>query len=407
MAADNITTFIPPQRILMGPGPSNIHPRVLNAMSEPVIGYMDPIFVEMMAELKDLIRYVYQTKNMLSYPVSGPGSVGMENCFVNLVQPGDTVVVCVNGVFGGRMVENVLRCGATPVILEGTWGEPVDPNALEDLLKKTPKARVVSFVHGETSTGVVSDAKTISAIAHKYDCLVIADAVTSLAGVPVLADEWDLDAVYSAGQKCLSCTPGLSPSTFSQRAIDFITGRKDKIQSWFMDMTMILEYWGKTVRTYHHTAPINGLYALHEALLMLKEEGLENVWARHRSNYEALRDGFEAMGLEFLVKDEKDRLPQISTVKVPEGVNEPALRQELLKAKSIEVGAGLGVFAGKVWRFGLMGQSSQMGNVLTCLETMEQILPKLGYPVKPGVAVAAAHKRYAIQHNTAAEAAAK
>lgn len=402
MAADTIETFIPPQRILMGPGPSNIHPRVLKAMSEPVIGYMDPIFVQMMAELKDLIRYVYQTDNMLSYPVSGPGSVGMENCFVNLVQPGDKVVVCVNGVFGGRMVENVLRCGATPVILEGVWGEPVDPNALEDLLKKTPEARVVAFVHGETSTGVVSDAKTLAAVAHKYDCLTIVDAVTSLAGVPVLAKEWDLDAVYSAGQKCLSCTPGLSPSTFNQRVVDYVTSRKDKIQSWFMDMTMILEYWGKTVRTYHHTAPINGLYALHEALLMLKEEGLENVWARHRSNYEALRDGLEAMGLEFLVKEE-NRLPQISTVKVPESVSEPQLRAELLKMSSLEIGAGLGPLAGKVWRFGLMGQTSRPDYVLTCLASMEKILPGLGYPVKEGIAVAAAHKRYAAQHAAAAE----
>ena len=393
MAAETIKTFVPPQRILMGPGPSNIHPRVLKAMSEQVIGYMDPVFVDMMAELKDLIRYVYQTDNMLSYPVSGPGSVGMENCFVNLVQPGDKVAVCRNGVFGGRMIENVLRCGATPVILEGVWGEPVDPNALEDLLKKNPDVRVVAFVHGETSTGVLSDAKTIAEVAHRYDCLTIVDAVTSLAGVPVLAKEWDLDAVYSAGQKCLSCTPGLSPSTFNQRVVDFVTSRKDKIQSWFMDMTMILEYWGKTVRTYHHTAPINGL--------MLKEEGIENVWARHRANYEAFRDGIEALGLEFLVKEEF-RLPQISTVKVPDGVSEPQLRAELLKMSSLEIGAGLGSLAGKVWRFGLMGQTSSASNVMTCLASLEKILPKLGYPVKEGVAVAAAHKRFAIQHNAAA-----
>jgi len=326
----------------------------------------------------------------------------METCFVNMVQPGDKVLVCRNGVFGGRMIENVMRCGGEPVILEGVWGEPVDPNALEDLLKKNPDVKVVAFVHGETSTGVVSDAKALAAVAHKYGCLTIVDAVTSLAGVPVLAKEWDLDAVYSAGQKCLSCTPGISPSTFNQRAIDRITGRKDKIRSWFMDMTLLLEYWGKTVRTYHHTAPINALYALHEALLMLKEEGLENVWARHRANYEALRDGLQAMGLEFLVKEE-NRLPQISTVKVPEGVSEPQLRAELLKMSSLEIGAGLGPLAGKVWRFGLMGQTSKPEYVLTCLASMEKILPKLGYPVKEGVAVAAAHKRYAIQHQAEAE----
>ena len=298
---------------------------------------------------------------------------------------------------GGQSVDWILSCGGKTINLlaKGSLRH------CQEQLKKTPEARVVAFVHGETSTGVVSDAKTLAAVAHKYDCLTIVDAVTSLAGVPVLAKEWDLDAVYSAGQKCLSCTPGLSPSTFNQRVIDYVTGRKDKIQSWFMDMTMILEYWGKTVRTYHHTAPINGLYALHEALLMLKEEGLENVWARHRSNYEALRDGLEAMGLEFLVKEE-DRLPQISTVKVPEGVSEPQLRAELLKMSSLEIGAGLGPLAGKVWRFGLMGQTSRPDYVLTCLASMEKILPGLGYPVKEGVAVAAAHRRYAAQHTAAA-----
>ena len=272
----------------MGPGPSNINPRVLAAMSLPVIGYMDPAFVDMMAELKTLLRYAFQTDNQLTYPISGPGSVGMESCFVNMVAPGDKVVVCRNGVFGGRMIENVERCKGTPIIVEGTWGEPVDPNAVEDALKKNPDARIVAFVHAETSTGCVSDAKTLAEVAHKHDCLTIVDAVTSLAGCPLKVKEWDLDAVYSASQKCLSCTPGLSPVTYSDRVIDYVTGRKDKVQSWFMDLNLILNYWGHTVRTYHHTAPINGLFALHEALLLLKEEGIENTWARHQRHYQAL-----------------------------------------------------------------------------------------------------------------------
>ena len=407
MAADKeIKSFIPPQRILMGPGPSNIPPRVLSAMSQPVIGYMDPAFVDMMAELKELMRYAYQTKNQLTFPVSGPGSVGMESCFVNLVERGDKVIVCRNGVFGGRMISNVERCGGTPVIVEGTWGEPVDPNALEDALKKNPDARVVAFVHAETSTGCESDAKTLAQIAHKYDCLTIVDAVTSLSGVPVLVDEWELDAVYSASQKCLSCTPGLSPSTYNDRVIDFVTKRKSQVESWFMDLNLILEYWGSTVRTYHHTAPINGLFALHESLMMIKEEGIENTWARHRNNYEALRDGFEAIGLEFLVKEE-NRLPQISAVKVPEGINELEVRKQLLAGWDLEVGAGLGPLAGKIWRFGLMGYTAQQSNVLTCVDALEQVLSGMGHKLTRGAGVAAAHRRYAIQHEAAAKAAAK
>ena len=356
-----ITSFHPPQRVLMGPGPSNINPRVLAAMSLPVIGYLDPAFVDMMAELKSLLRYAFQTDYQLTYPISGPGSVGMESCFVNMVAPGDKVVVCRNGVFGGRMIENVERCKATPIIVEGTWGEPVDPNALEDALKKNPDARVVAFVHAETSTGCVSDAKTLAEVAHKYDCLTIVDAVTSLAGCPLYVKDWDLDAVYSASQKCLSCTPGLSPVTYSDRVIDYVTSRKDKVQSWFMDLNLILNYWGNTVRTYHHTAPINGLFALHEALLLLKEEGIENTWARHQRHYQALKAGFEAMGLKFLVKEE-NRLPQISAIMVPEGINEAEVRAKLLSEFNLEIGAGLGPLAGKILAFrpdGLYGPVGQ------------------------------------------------
>lgn len=386
----------------MGPGPSNIDPRVLTAMSSPVIGYLDPVFVDMMEELKSLLRYAFQTDNALTYPISGPGSVGMESCFVNMVSPGDKVIVCRNGVFGGRMIENVERCGGTPIIVEDTWGEPVDPNKLEDALKKNPDARVVAFVHAETSTGCGSDAKTLTEVAHKHDSLVIVDAVTSLGGTPVKTKEWDLDAVYSASQKCLSCTPGLSPVSYSDRVVDFVKNRKTKVQSWFMDINLILNYWGNTTRTYHHTAPINGLFALHEALLLIKKEGIENAWARHHNQYLALKAGFEAMGLQYLVKEE-NRLPQMNAILVPEGVNEAAVRKALLDEYSLEIGAGLGPFAGKIWRFGLMGYTAQTDNVMLCLNALETVLTRQGYKVKPGAAVAAAHEAYAAQHKATAQ----
>lgn len=398
---DQITSFLPPKRILMGPGPSNINPRVLSAMSRPVIGHLDPSFVNMMEELKVLLRYAFQTTNPMTYPISGPGSVGMESCFVNMVSPGDSVIVCRNGVFGGRMIEHVERCGGKPIIIDDTWGEPVDPNKLEDALKKNPQAKIVAFVHAETSTGCESDAKLLAQIAHKHDAMVIVDTVTSLGGIPVLVDDWQLDAVYSGTQKCLSCAPGLSPVTYSERVIDYVKNRKTKVQSWFMDLNLVLGYWSSTTRTYHHTAPINPLYGLHEALLLLKEEGLEHAWARHRSHYQALKAGFEALGLRFLVKEE-NRLPEISTIVVPEGIDEAAVRKALLAEYNLEVGSGLGPMAGKVWRFGLMGHTAQEENVMLCLSAMGSILSRMGHPVKAGEAEAAAHKAYASQHEAAA-----
>jgi alanine-glyoxylate transaminase/serine-glyoxylate transaminase/serine-pyruvate transaminase len=403
MPAKRISSFHPPQRTLMGPGPTEIHPRVLTTMSQPAIGYLDPIFVEMMEELKALLRYTYQTKNPLTFPVSGPGSVGMEYCFVNLVAPGDKVIVCRNGVFGGRMIENVERCGGIPVVVEAEWGEPIDPQKLDDALKANPDTKVVAFVHAETSTGVLSDAKTLVEVAHRHNVLVIMDAVTSLGGSPVLVDEWGVDAVYSASQKCLSCTPGLSPVSLSERVVEYVKGRKDKIHSWFMDMNLLLGYWGATTRTYHHTAPTNSLFALHEALLLIREEGIENCWARHQRHHVALKAGLEAMGLKFLVR-EQHQIPQMNAVICPEGVNEAEVRKTLLNEFGLEIGAGLGPLAGKIWRFGLMGYSCRPDNVMLCLSALGSVLEDMGYAVHVGDAEAAAHAAYAAMHAKAAQA---
>ncbi|HEY5636401.1 MAG TPA: aminotransferase class V-fold PLP-dependent enzyme [Burkholderiales bacterium] len=400
--AKRIHSFHPPQRTLMGPGPTEIHPRVLTTMSQPAIGYLDPVFVEMMEELKSLLRYAYQTKNALTFPISGPGSVGMEYCFVNMVAPGDKVVVCVNGVFGGRMLENVLRCGGTPVVVENEWGTPVDPQKVEDALKANPDVKVVAFVHAETSTGCQSDAKLLTEIAHRHGALVIVDAVTSLAGTPVKVDEWGIDAIYSASQKCLSCTPGLSPVSFSQEVVERVQKRKDRIHSWFMDMNLLLGYWGTGQRTYHHTAPTNSLLGLHEALLLIREEGLENGWARHQRHHVALKAGLEAMGLKFLV-NEAHQLPQMNAVFCAEGVDEAQVRSTLLSEFGLEIGAGLGPLKGKIWRFGLMGYSCRPDNVMLCLSALGSVLDDMGYPVHVGDAEAAAHGAYAQMHVTDAQ----
>ena len=391
-----IKSFHPPARTLMGPGPSDINPRVLSALGQPIIGYMDPAFVQMMEELKELLRYAYQTSNALTFPASGPGSVGMETCFVNLVEPGDKVIVCRNGVFGGRMIENVQRTGGVPVVVEGDWGKPVDPNQVEDAIRANPDAKILAFIHAETSTGAQSDAATLCALAQSHGLLTIMDAVTSLGGTPVLLDAWAPDATYSGSQKCLSCTPGLSPVSFSEAAIAKVRARKNKGQSWFMDLTLVLEYWNATQRTYHHTAPGNSLYALHEALLLLKEEGIERAWARHRRHHLALKAGLEAMGMKFVVPEEA-RLPQMNAVWIPEGVEDLPLRRRLLTEFNLEIGAGLGPLAGKIWRFGLMGYSAKAENVLLCLSALGSALADSGHPVEYGKAEAAAHDAYAAQ----------
>jgi alanine-glyoxylate transaminase/serine-glyoxylate transaminase/serine-pyruvate transaminase len=378
----------------MGPGPSDVNPRILEAMSRPTVGHLDPVFVGMMDEIKLLLRYAFHTSNELTMPVSAPGSAGMEMCFVNLVEPGDKVIVCQNGVFGGRMKENVERCGGTAVMVEDDWGRAVSPEKVEAALKANPDAKLLAFVHAETSTGAISDAKTLSALAHEHDCLVIADTVTSLAGSPLMVDDWELDAVYSGTQKCLSCVPGISPVTFSKRAVEVITSRKSKVQSWFLDLNLILGYWGSGgKRTYHHTAPVNTLYGLHESLVVLQEEGIENSWARHQKNHQALRAGFEAMGLNFVVP-ENERLPQLNAVSIPDGVDEAAVRAALLKEYNLEIGAGLGAMAGKIWRVGLMGFASNPTNVLFCLGALDAVLSGMRAPINSGVGVAAARAAY-------------
>jgi alanine-glyoxylate transaminase/serine-glyoxylate transaminase/serine-pyruvate transaminase len=375
----------------MGPGPSDVDPRILEAMSRPTIGHLDPMFVSMMDEMKALLQYAFQTRNPLTLPVSAPGSAGMETCFVNLVEPGDKVIVCQNGVFGGRMKENVERCGATAIMVEDTWGTAVDPNKVEQALKKNTDAKVVAFVHAETSTGALSDVKTLVEIAHRHNCLAIVDAVTSLGGSPLKVDEWNVDAIYSGSQKCLSCTPGLSPVSFNERAVEKIKTRKTRVQSWFLDLNLVMGYWGSGKRAYHHTAPINALYGLHEALVILQDEGLENAWARHDRNHLALKAGFEAMGLRFVVR-EGERLPQLNSIYIPDGVDDAAVRTALLKDYNLEIGAGLGVMAGKIWRIGLMGFASNPTNVLFCLGALEETLGRLNAPIKRGMAISAAHK---------------
>lgn len=389
-----IHTFHPPQRILMGPGPSDMHPRVLSALSRAPIGYLDAVFIGFMDQLKALLRFAFQTANEATFPVSGPGSAAMEMCLVNLVSPGDKVVVGRNGFFGGRMVEIVLRCGGVPVVVEDRWGEPVDPQKVEDALRKNPDARIVAFVHAETSTGVMSDAQTLAALARGRDCFTIVDAVTSLGGAPLKVDEWGIDACYSAAQKCLSGPPGLAPVTFSERAVARVRERREKVRSWFMDLGPLLAYWGGATRTYHHTPPANGFCALHEALLMLQEEGLENSWDRHSRNYRALQAGLDALGFRFLV-DGRHQLPQITSVLVPEGVDDREVRRRLFADYGLEIGAGLGDLAGRLWRFGIMGHSSRRENVMLCLTALETVLSDVGVKVEFGAAEAAAYRAYA------------
>ena len=369
-----INSFQPSRRTLMGPGPSDVSNRVLDAMARPTLGHLDPEFISMMNETKELLQYVFQTKNDWTFAVSAPGSAGMECCFANMVEPGDKVIVCQNGVFGGRMRENVERCGGIPIMVTDPWGCPVDPEKVEAALKDHPDTSLVAFVHAETSTGVRSDAERLTQLAHDFGCLVIVDSVTGLVGSPLLVDDWKIDAIYSGTQKCLSAPPGLSPISFNDAAAAKIRSRKSKVQSWFLDLNLIMGYWGgDTKRSYHHTAPVNCLYGLHESLIIVNEEGLEAGWARHQDNHAYLKAGLKDLGIEFLV-DESFRLPQLNSVIIPDGVDDALVRSRLLEEFSLEIGAGLGELAGKVWRIGLMGHSSNTKNVDYCLSALKSIL---------------------------------
>lgn len=378
LVAPKIDAFNPPRRTLMGPGPSDVYPEVLAAQARPTIGHLDPLFVAMMDELKSLIQYAFQTKNEMTLAVSAPGSAGMETCFVNLVEAGEKVIVCRNGVFGERMRQNVERVGATAVMVDNEWGEPVSVSDVEAALKANPDARFLAFVHAETSTGALSDAKSLCTLAKQHGCLSIVDAVTSVGGVELRVDEWGIDAIYAGSQKCLSCVPGLSPVSFSPAAVEKIKARKTPVQSWFLDQTLVMGYWSGTAdnsakRSYHHTAPVNALYALHESLRLLANEGLESAWQRHADMHQVLRQGLEGLGLKFVV-DEASRLPQLNAVYIPEGVDDAAVRNQLLQDYNLEIGAGLGALAGKAWRIGLMGFGARRENVALCLKALEDVL---------------------------------
>ena len=351
-----MNSFKPKNRILMGPGPSNVHPRVLEALSRAPLGHLDPQFIELMDEIKSLLQYTFRTKSNAAFVLSGPGSLGMEACLVNLVEPGSEVVVCIGGYFANRMAQIVEKIGGVPVMVKDTWGRAFDPQKLEDTLKEHPGAKTVAFVHAETSTGALQNIKELSSIAHRYGCMVVADTVTSLGTTEVSVDEWELDAVYSCSQKGLACVAGMAPVVFSDRAQEFIKNR-NKIGSWFNDLNLLMGYWSGEKRAYHHTAPSNQFYGLHEALILLKDEGLDNAWRRHKENSVKLIKKLNELGLKPLVPD-GERIPNLITVLVPEGIDEAKVRAELLARHSCEIGAGLGELAGKVWRIGLMGYNS-------------------------------------------------
>jgi alanine-glyoxylate transaminase / serine-glyoxylate transaminase / serine-pyruvate transaminase len=378
----------PSPRVLLGPGPSDVHPRVLSAMATPLLGHLDPQFLEIMNETQSMLRDVFLSRNALTFPVSGTGSAGMEACVVNLIEPGDRMLVCVNGVFGQRMTDVARRAGATVTTIERPWGEVFEPDQIRAALKKD-KPKVLGIVHAETSTGAMQPMDEIGVLCREAGALLLVDTVTSLGGAPVEIDAWDADAVYSGTQKCLSGPPGLAPVSFSGRALEVINHRKTKVQSWYLDMSLVQRYWGEE-RFYHHTAPITMIYALREALRLIAEEGLRNCWARHQKNHQALKAGLAALGITYTAA-EGYQLPMLNAVRIPAGVDDLAVRRRLLAEFGIEIGGGLGDFKGKVWRIGLMGYSSRAGNVLLFLAALESVLQRQGVKFTPGAGVAAAN----------------
>ena len=381
--------FNPPKRLLLGPGPSPVDDRVLAAMAAPVLGHLDPLFLQCMDDVQALLRYVFETENRVTIPISATGSAGMEAALVNVIEPGDDVVVCINGVFGERMRDIIERSGAKPVVVQAAWGEAIDVNRIETALKSS-KPRALALVHAETSTGVLQNLSGLSEVAHRHGALLIVDAVTSLGGHPVAVDRNEIDICYSGTQKCIGAPPGLAPITFNERALDRIRARRSKVQSWYLDITMVEKYWGDD-RTYHHTAPISMNYALREALRLIYEEGLETRWRRHEMNHRALVAGIEAMGLQMAVAPE-NRLWSLNAVTVPDGIDDARVRARLLD-EDIEIGGGLGPLKGKIWRIGLMGSGSTRENVLLVLDALGRALKAEGWKCESGAE--AAHAVYA------------
>jgi alanine-glyoxylate transaminase/serine-glyoxylate transaminase/serine-pyruvate transaminase len=367
-------TFEPPARRLMGPGPSDVASSVLQAMSRPLVGHLDPVFVQLMDEIKVMLRQVFVTRNEMTFPVSGTASAGMEFCFVNLIEPGDSAVIGVNGVFGTRMCDVAERCGARVIKVESPWSQIITPTQIAEALKQAPKPKLVAVVHAETSTGALTPVDEISKLARNAGALFLLDTVTSLGGCPVYVDEWGVDAIYSGTQKCLSCPPGLSPVSLSPHALETASKRKSKVQSWYLDVNLLSSYWGQE-RVYHHTAPITMNYALHEALRLVLQEGLEKRWERHQQNYLLLKQGLSKLGLE-IVSQPGHQLWQLNAVGVPAGVDETSVRKQLLAEYNIEIGAGLGPLKGKIWRIGLMGEASKKENVELVLGALKKILKK-------------------------------
>ncbi len=385
------TELTPSPRLLLGPGPSNVHPRVLRAMATPLVGHLDPQFLQIMNECQEMLRQVFQTKNQLTFPVSATGMAGMETCVVNLIEPGDTMVVCINGVFGGRMQDVAERAGAKVVVVERPWGEVFDANQIGDVLKKE-KPKALGIVHAETSTGEWQPVVDIAKACHDANTLLVLDTVTSLSGLPVKIDEWGVDAVYSGTQKCMSCPPGLAPVSFSPKAVDAINNRKTKVQSWYLDMSMIQKYWGGD-RAYHHTAPISMTYALRESLRLILEDGLEARFRRHDLNHKALKAGLSALNISYTAA-EGHQLPTLNAVKIPDGIDDGTIRKRLLNEFNIEIGGGLGAFKGKVWRIGLMGYNSNPNSVLLFLAALERCLLSQGAKIEGGASIAAANQVY-------------
>ena len=384
----------PPSRLLLGPGPSMVHPRVLRAMSIPLLGHLDPDFLGIMNEVQAQLRHVFRTTNVFTIALSGTGSAGMEASLVNLIEPGDPVIVGINGVFGGRMADVVERCGGIPIKIEAAWGKVFDPQQIEDALRHARGVKAVALVHAETSTGAHQPLEGLGALCHQYGALLVIDAVTSLAGVPLETDALEIDACFSGTQKCLSCPPGLSPLTFSTRALDVVKARKRKVQSWYLDLSLIADYWAEGKRAYHHTAPISMIYALREALRLVLEEGLEARFARHRRNSAALIAGLATFGCALQAK-EGHGLPTLNCVTVPQNTDEALIRKSLLAEFDIEIGGGLGPLAGKVWRIGLMGESSRQEHVMALLSALEQIAGRHKGRKPAGDALTAALQAYA------------